>query len=77
MRERRPSISVAVDDQRERMHKGEVAISDEVVRRLVDQQFGSWASGALTRPPPSGTDNQLFRLGEDLPFRMPRIEWAA
>lgn len=27
--------------------------------------------------PPSGTDNQLFRLGDELLLRMPRIDWAA
>ncbi len=59
------------------MHEGEVTISDVLVRRLVDQQFPSWASAALVRLPPSGTDNQLFRLGEDLLVRMPRIGWAA
>lgn len=59
------------------LHDGEFAISDELVRRLVEQQFPSWASAALTRLPPSGTDNQLFRLGSDLLVRMPRIDWAA
>ncbi|TWP33223.1 aminoglycoside phosphotransferase family protein [Leekyejoonella antrihumi] len=59
------------------MHVGEIAISDELVRRLVDQQFPNWASYALTRLPPVGTDNQLFRLGDELLIRMPRIDWAA
>ena len=60
-----------------RMHEGEIAISDATVRRLVGQQFPMWASRALTRLPPLGTDNQLFRLGHELLIRMPRIEWAA
>lgn len=59
------------------MHEGEIAISDETVRRLVDQQFPAWASCSLTRLPPLGTDNQLFRLGNELLIRMPRIDWAA
>ena len=59
------------------MHEGEIAISDEVVRRLVAHQLPEWASGELTRLPPTGTDNQLFRLGEELLVRMPRIDWAA
>ncbi len=59
------------------MHEGEIAVSDETVRRLVDRQFPTWASCALTRLPPLGTDNQLFRLGGELLIRMPRIEWAA
>ncbi len=59
------------------MHEGEIQVSDEMVRGLVDRQFPEWASRALTRLPPLGTDNQLFRLGDDLLIRMPRIAWAA
>lgn len=59
------------------MHADEIAISDETARRLVDEQFPSWAARALTRLPPVGTDNQLFRLGDDLLVRMPRIVGAA
>lgn len=59
------------------MHEHETVISDEAVRRLVDDQFPRWACAPLRRLPPSGTDNQLFRLGADLLVRMPRIEWAA
>ena len=59
------------------LHEDEITISDAMVRRLVDQQFPQWAAGTLVRIPPSGTDNQLFRLGRDLLIRMPRIGWAA
>ena len=59
------------------MHEDEIAIRDEGVRRLVDEQFPSWASRSLVRLPPVGTDNQLFRLGDDLLVRMPRIIGAA
>lgn len=59
------------------MHEGELPISDDQVRRLIDRQFPQWASRALTRLPPVGTDNQLFRLGRELLVRMPRIDWAA
>jgi aminoglycoside phosphotransferase (APT) family kinase protein len=61
----------------DRLHEDEVAIGDDVVRRLVDDQLPEWSSAALTRLPPTGTDNQLFRLGDDLLLRMPRIGWAA
>ena len=60
-----------------RLHEGELAISDSLVRGLVDEQFPAWRSCALTRLPPVGTDNQLFRLGGELLVRMPRIDWAA
>lgn len=59
------------------MHEGEVAISDGLVRRLVAGQFPQWADRPLRRLPPLGTDNQLFRLGQDLLVRMSRIHWAA
>ncbi len=59
------------------LHEGEVAVSDVVVRSLVDEQFPQWASLPLTRLPPLGTDNQLFRLGEELLVRLPRVGWAA
>ncbi|KQV72094.1 hypothetical protein ASC64_20990 [Nocardioides sp. Root122] len=59
------------------MHAGEVVIDDETVRRLVDAQLPEWAGLPLRRLPPTGTDNQLFRLGDDLLLRLPRIDWAA
>lgn len=59
------------------MHEGEISVSDATVHRLLADQFPAWSSETLTRLPPSGTDNQLFRLGDDLLIRMPRINWAA
>jgi aminoglycoside phosphotransferase (APT) family kinase protein len=59
------------------IHEDETPISDELVRRIVDTQLPQWAGLPLRRLPPVGTDNQLFRLGEDLLVRMPRIHWAA
>lgn len=59
------------------MHENEVTVDDGTVRRLVDEQFPAWTGLPLRRLPPTGTDNQLFRLGDDLLVRMPRIDWAA
>lgn len=59
------------------MHDDEIAISDGLARCLVDEQLPQWAGLPLRRLPPLGTDNQLFRLGNDLLVRMPRIHWAA
>ncbi|USQ75565.1 aminoglycoside phosphotransferase family protein [Ornithinimicrobium cryptoxanthini] len=59
------------------LHADEVSVEDRVVRRLVDHQFPQWAGLPLLRLPPGGTDNQLFRLGEELLVRLPRIHWAA
>lgn len=59
------------------MHEDEITIDDATVRRLVDDQFPAWSSLELRRLPPLGTDNQLFRLGDELLVRLPRIHWAA
>ena len=59
------------------MHADEGVVDDETVRRLVASQHPEWAGLELRRLPPVGTDNQLFRLGDDLLVRMPRIHWAA
>jgi aminoglycoside phosphotransferase (APT) family kinase protein len=59
------------------MHADEIAVPDALVRRLVESQFPRWRSLPLRRLPPVGTDNQLFRLGDELVVRMPRIPGAA
>lgn len=59
------------------MHENEIEITDDVVARLVAAQFPEWGGLPIRRLPPVGTDNQLFRLGDDLLVRMPRIDWAA
>ena len=56
------------------MHDGEATIDGALVRRLVDSQFPGWAALPLARVRPGGTDNALYRLGEDLVVRLPRTE---
>lgn len=58
------------------MHETEVRIDTQQVRRLVAAQFPQWAGMPLTALPPSGTDHALYRIGEDLVARLPRIDWA-
>ena len=58
------------------MHDDEVEVTDELVRRLVDDQFPGWAGRPLRRMPSTGTDNAMYRLGDDLGLRLPRIHWA-
>lgn len=57
-----------------RMHADELPIGDELVRRLVDEQFPEWSDLSLTRVEPSGTDNAIFRLGDEFAVRLPRRE---
>ena len=59
------------------MHADELVVDDETVRRLVAAQLPQWAALPVRRLPPLGTDNQLFRLGDDLLVRMPRIPGPA
>lgn len=40
------------------------------------EQFPEWADEPLRRVPDSGTDNVIYRLGEDMGIRRPRIQWA-
>jgi aminoglycoside phosphotransferase (APT) family kinase protein len=59
-----------------RMHDDELHTDASLVRRLLRGQFPEWAELPIERVPSAGTDNALYRLGEDLVVRMPRIHWA-
>jgi aminoglycoside phosphotransferase (APT) family kinase protein len=52
-------------------------IDAELVRSLIDLQFPSWAGLSLEPVHPRGTDNVLFRLGDDMVVRLPRDERTA
>jgi aminoglycoside phosphotransferase (APT) family kinase protein len=60
-----------------RMHVDEVAIDDALVRRLLATQFPRLADAPLTRIEAWGTDHAIFRLGDDLSVRLPKIGWAS
>ena len=60
-----------------RMHDDEVFIDDALVRRLLQTQLPHLASLPLTRIEAWGTDHAIFRLGDDLSVRLPKIGWAA
>lgn len=59
-----------------KMHDDEVDIDAHLVRRLLAAQFPQWADLPLTPVPSAGTDNAMYRLGENLAVRIPRIGWA-
>jgi aminoglycoside phosphotransferase (APT) family kinase protein len=59
-----------------RMHADELDISSVLVRQLLRAQRPQWADLPLHRVPSSGTDNAMFRMGEQLVARLPRIGWA-
>jgi aminoglycoside phosphotransferase (APT) family kinase protein len=59
-----------------KMHQDEVDTSAALVRRLLAQQFPQWADLPVVPVPSAGTDNALYRLGDELAVRLPRIHWA-
>lgn len=59
-----------------KMHAQEINIDAELVQHLLQAQFPHWADLPLRRIPSAGTDNAIFRLGEELAVRLPRIDWA-
>ncbi|MEZ4767223.1 MAG: aminoglycoside phosphotransferase family protein [Caldilineales bacterium] len=58
------------------MHDGEVVSDAMLVRRLLAAQFPRWADLPIRPVASSGTDNALYRLGDELLVRLPRIDWA-
>ena len=58
-------------------HSDEPEIDADLVRRLLESQFPQWADLPLSTVESSGTDNTMFRLGEDLAVRMPKVDWAS
>ncbi|MEP7055629.1 MAG: aminoglycoside phosphotransferase family protein [Actinomycetota bacterium] len=60
-----------------KMHEREVHIDNHLVRRLIADQCPQWADLPARHASSSGTDNAMFRLGDAMVVRLPRIDWAA
>lgn len=60
-----------------KMHAGEFATSVELVRRLLAAQLPQWAGLPLVPLASSGTVNALYRFGDEMIVRLPRMPWAA
>ncbi|MDX6275422.1 MAG: hypothetical protein QOJ92_2632 [Frankiales bacterium] len=58
------------------MHADEVTTSAELVRRLLAGQFPQWADLPVALVDSYGTDHDIYRLGNELSVRLPRIGWA-
>ena len=54
------------------MHSDELEIDEALVRRMLAEQFPEWIELPLRRIEPSGTDNAIFRLGDELSLRLAR-----
>jgi aminoglycoside phosphotransferase (APT) family kinase protein len=59
------------------MHDDEVEVDEELVRHLLATQMPDVADRPLMKIEPWGTDNAIWRLGDELVVRLPRIHWAA
>jgi|KBSMisStandDraft_5_1062788.scaffolds.fasta_scaffold430885_2 aminoglycoside phosphotransferase (APT) family kinase protein len=55
-----------------KMHADELELDEELVRRLLIDQFPEWATIPIVRIEPSGTDNAIFRLGDVMAVRLAR-----
>lgn len=60
-----------------KIHADEVDTDASLVGRLLASQFPGWADLPVTPVPSTGTDNAIYRLGDDMAVRLPRIQRAA
>lgn len=61
---------------RPRMHADEIQTDADLVRRLLTAQFPAWAGLQIEYVDSYGTDHDIYRLGDQMSVRMPRIGWA-
>src|SRR5207342_2123645 len=59
------------------MHENELSTDAALVRRLVAAQFPAWGDLPVEHVPSSGTVNTLYRLGDEMVVRLPRVDWGA
>jgi len=57
-----------------KMHADEVVTDASVVHRLLAAQFPQWAELPIEPVRSAGTDNAIYRLGDEMAIRLPRIE---
>ncbi|MCX6367117.1 MAG: aminoglycoside phosphotransferase family protein [Armatimonadetes bacterium] len=58
------------------VHPDEVYTDSALVSRLLAMQFPQWAALPIQPVASAGTDNALYRLGDELVVRLPRVHWA-
>lgn len=60
-----------------KMRADELDIDAALVGRLVAEQFPGWGGLAVRRVLSAGTDNAMYRLGDDMVVRLPRLPGGA
>lgn len=58
------------------MHDSEIPTSGPLVRRLLQSQHPRLADLPIERVTSAGTDNAMYRLGDQLVVRLPLVAWA-
>jgi aminoglycoside phosphotransferase (APT) family kinase protein len=61
-------------NREKKMHPDEVHTDASLVRRLLTEQVQEWADLTVEPVLPLGTDNALYKLGDDMVARLPRRE---
>jgi aminoglycoside phosphotransferase (APT) family kinase protein len=59
-----------------KMHADEIETNIALVHRLLIGQFPDWAALPIRPVASNGTDHAIYRLGDQLAVRLPRIGWA-
>jgi aminoglycoside phosphotransferase (APT) family kinase protein len=59
-----------------KMHFDEVYVDVTLVSQLLAAQFPQWVDLSIEPVHSAGTDNAIYRIGEDMAVRLPRIEGA-
>jgi aminoglycoside phosphotransferase (APT) family kinase protein len=59
------------------MHDDEIDVAAPLVSRLITGQFPDWARLPIEPVNSAGTDNAIYRLGDDMALRLPRHRIAA
>jgi aminoglycoside phosphotransferase (APT) family kinase protein len=54
-----------------RIHPDQIDIDTALVRRLLSAQFPDWADLPLVAVPTAGTENAIYRLGNEMAVRLP------
>lgn len=60
-----------------KMHADEIEIDISLVKSLITSQFPQWQDFSIRQIDAIGTDNAIFRLGDTMAVRIPRIKKAA
>ncbi len=58
------------------MHADEIGVDRALAAKLVEAQFPDWSHLEIEPAKSLGTDNAIFRLGDHMGIRLPKIHWA-